>query len=487
MDLTLSQISDFLNKTDSIQLLNAGQWGIERETHRINSDGSIALTPHPEEFIKPKIQENITVDFAENQLEFLTKPHEQIDSLFDELDEVHRFAYKHINDELMWPFSMPPRLPEEPLIPLAEFPYLEEGLEKEVYRRGLAVRYGKKLQMISGIHYNYSFDDQLVDKLHQEFGPDQSKQSFLDQMYLKIGRNMLRYRWALVYLYGAAPVIDSSYDSVIKEKLNSNQADWFKQYINNDDFLKHVTSYRTSRFGYSTEVEDKYQVSYNQLDEYITELRNVLSIENEDYQKIGTKGQGKPIQLNTKELQSEAEFYAPIRFRQVQREGETLLDALERSGISYFELRVLDLNPFSELGISKQQVQFVHLFVLMCLFDEKNELTQEQQIITNQNHQKVALFGRKSGLNLILDDGEEIELTTWAKVIFEKIAGIAKILDQDSEDQYYTKLVESEARKLEDPSQLLSKQVVSEMADEPDAFLHLGLRLAEQFRASYEE
>src|SRR5690625_846948 len=487
MDFSKNQVRDFFKKTNTTHLLTAGQWGIERETHRMNSDGTIALTPQPDAFIDPKIQKYITVDFGENQLEFITKPYEELDSLFDELDCIHKYAYQHINGELMWPFSMPPRLPEEEIIPLAEFPYLEDGLEKEVYRRGLAVRYGKKLQMISGIHYNYSLDDQLIDLLHQEFAPEQSRQSFVNQLYLKIGRNMLRYRWLLVYLYGAAPVIDSSYDSVIEDKINNNQSDWLAQFFDRDDFLKYVTSYRTSRFGYSTEVEDKYQVSYDTLEGYIADLRKILSTENENYRKIGTEKDGKIIQLNTNELQIEAEFYAPVRFRQIQKDGETLLDALDKRGISYFELRIHDLNPFSKVGITKEQVQFTHLMILMSLFDECDGLSDEQQIFTNQNHQLVALFGRKPGLNLYLDNGEKIEMKAWANSIFEKITRLATFIDQDNGNTYYADLVAAERQKLDDPSAILSERIMAELDDDPDAFLKLGLRLAEDYQVAYDE
>ncbi len=484
MNLTFNQMLAFFDNNKHNQHLLTGQWGIERETHRINHDGSLALTPHPKKLTSKEASQSITVDFAESQLEFFTEPKDTIDGVICELDKIYHFANENINDELMWPFSMPPKLPEDKDIPIASFDYLEDGLDKETYREGLAVRYGKKIQMISGIHYNYSFDDQLIDQLHQTFKPELSRQKFIDQVYLRISRNVLKYRWLLVYLFGTSPVADESYRSVFQEKLQAHQSEWFRQTFSQELIDQYAISLRTSRFGYSTEVEDKYQISYNELDEHIDDLRKVLSIDNERYQKIGVEKDGKPIQLNTKELQSEAEFYAPIRFRQLQKSDETLLEALEKRGIRYFELRLLDLDPFAKLAITKDEIRFTHLFVLFCLFEETNELSQEQQIIANQNHQLVALLGRQPGLRLLDDQGDEVELKTSAEAIFEKIAKIAKTIDQSDHDTSYTQLVKQEASKLSNRSLLPSQQIVDQMNRAGESFAELGLRLAMQYQVS---
>lgn len=482
MNLTFNQLLAFFAKDKNYELLMTGQWGIERETHRVNHDGSLALTPHPKQFTNKEASQSITLDFAESQLEFFTEPKDKIEDVIDELDKIYHFANKNINEELMWPFSMPPQLPDEKDIPIASFDYLDDGLDKETYREGLAVRYGKKIQMISGIHYNYSFDDALIDRLHQAFYSDLPKQMFIDQLYLRISRNVLKHRWLLVYLFGASPVVDQSYRSVFSEKMQAHQSDWFRQKFTQEAIDQYAVSLRTSRFGYSTEIEDKYQISYNQLNEHIHDLREVLSIDNERYQKIGIEKSGKPIQLNTKELQSEAEFYAPIRFRQVQKSGETLLDALEKRGIRYFELRLLDLNPFAKLAITKDQMRFTHLFILFCLFEENNQFSQEEQMIANNNHQLVSLLGRQPGLKLLDAEENQVDLEVYAQEIIDKIMKIADLIDYVDRHHSYVELVKREESKLTDCSMLPSQQIVDYMEQAGESFIEFGMRLAKQYQ-----
>ena len=481
MDFTFNQIISFF-KHNQAEGLETGNWGIERETHRINSDGSIALTPHPKVLATKKASQSITLDFAESQLEFMTKPHDKIEKVIDELNKIYDFTKKQINDELMWPFSMPPVLPDEEDIPIARFPHLADGQDKETYREGLSVRYGKKIQMISGIHYNYSFSDQLIDQLHQAMAPEQSRQAFINQLYMKISRNVLTYRWLITYLFGASPVVDQSYRSVFNEKMQACQSEWFSQTFDIKEIDRYATSLRTSRFGYSTAIEDKYHISYNSLTEHINDLRHVLSIDNPKYEKIGVNKNGRRIQLNTKELQSEAEFYAPIRFRQVQKEDETLLDALEQRGIQYFELRLLDLNPFDKLAITKEQLQFIHLFVLYCLFEESNELTEIQQMNANQNQQLVALLGRKPNLTLINQLGENVLLEKWALEIIEKIDRIACLLDEAIGTDKYMPIVCQMKGNIENPSLILSQQMVNEMTNANQTFAEYGIHLAKQYQ-----
>lgn len=468
----------YIEGNDKSDLLLKGNWGIERETHRIDRDGDIATTPHP----KCLTSDQVTLDFAETQLEFVTKPRRTLNEVMEELEEIHERANGAIGDELMWPLSMPPRLPEDSKIPIAKFPDIADGFEKELYRKGLAERYGKKLQMISGIHYNYSIDDRLINLLYRQFRTTETKQSFVNELYMNIGRNILKYRWLFIYLFGATPTADSTYEDVILDKLKSDGASNPDQALKEMDLARYATSLRTSRFGYSTEVEDKYQVSHNHLDEYIDDVRKILNTENEDYRNIGVERDGERIQINTNELQIEAEFYAPIRFRQTPLYGETLLDALEKRGISYFELRDVDVNPFSNVGLTKEQAEFIHLFILMCLFEENKGFSREEQRLANKNHKRIANSGRKPGLKLYLNPKEEISLKEWGKIVFKKIMKIAELLDSATNQTYYTEIVEAEERKLEDKSLLISEQMINEMEAHSESYMDFGLRLARKYK-----
>ncbi len=474
MSWDFSEISKSFLKDNKGKLLVEGNFGLEKECQRIISTGDLALTPHPPLFGDKTKNPNITNDFSESQIEMITKPFNSAEEAYESLNTINLEVERGIGDELLWPLSMPPKLPNEERIPIACFPGSED---MEIYRKGLALRYGKKMQMISGIHYNFSFSEEMINYLYEKFGNKKDKRLFTDEIHFGLARNFLRYSWILIYLFGASPFCHPTYYPVIKKELMLIQ----KCCPNYEDIIENciqcATSLRVSRFGYSnsSQNEDMY---FNSLEEYSTKLRKMLSTKDEKFSKMGIYRNGSQIQLNENILQKESEFYSSIRLKQPICEGETPLDALEERGVEYVEVRILDLNPFEELGLSVEQMNFLQVFMHFCLFEESSPITDDEYARINLNHHLVSLIGRKEGLRLKKYDGSEISLKSWGEEIFEKLQTIADLMDRDSENNKYRASVEEERRKLFDISLLPSERIKVEMEENDEDLLEFGIRYA---------
>ena len=477
MNWDFSEISKSFLKDDKGKLLVEGNFGLEKECQRVLSSGDLALTPHPPVFGDKTENPRITTDFSESQIEMITTTFNSVEELYEELNTISLEVESSIGNELLWPLSMPPKLPDEERIPIACFSDSENGKNMEIYRKGLALRYGKKMQMISGIHYNFSFGEGMINYLYKKFGNKKDKRLFTDEIHFGLARNFLRYRWMLIYLFGASPSCHPTYHSVINrelkiiQKCRPNCADII------ENFNQYAISLRVSRFGYSNSLKNE-KMYFNSLEEYSTKLRKMMSTKNEKYSKMGIYRNGSQIQLNENVLQKENEFYSSIRLKQTLDEGESPLDALEKRGVKYVEVRILDLNPFEKLGLSIEQMNFLQVFMLFCLFEQSSPITDDEYTLINLNHQLVSLLGRKRDLILQKYDNKEISLRSWGKEIFKRLRTIADLMYEGTGDNKYHASVEEEHRKLRDMSLLPSERINMEMKENNENFLEFGTRWA---------
>ncbi|AEG18130.1 glutamate--cysteine ligase [Methanobacterium paludis] len=478
MNWNFSEISKSFLKDDKGKLLVEGNFGMEKESQRVTSSGDLALTFHPAVFGDKIKNPRITTDFSESQIEMITPTFKSIEEVYAELDTINIEVENGIGDELLWPLSMPPRLPDEDNIPIARFPDSEDGKYMETYRNGLALRYGKKMQMISGIHYNFSFSEGMVDYLYKRFGNGNDKRSFIDEMHFALARNFLRYRWMLIYLFGASPYSHHTYYSVINNEIEIIQKCCQCCVDVIENFNKYATSLRVSRFGYSNALKNKHSIYFNSLEEYSEELRKLMATKNTEYSKLGVYKNGSQIQLNGNILQKENEFYSSIRLKQNTNEGETQLDALEKRGVKYIEVRILDLNPFEKVGLSIDEMNFLQVFMLFCLFEQSDIITEDEHARINLNHHLVALYGRKENLMLQKYNKGTIGLKSWGKEIFERLKNVAELMDKGTGDDKYCKIVEEEYKKLFDISLLPSERIHREMEENNENFLEFGTRYA---------
>ncbi|MBC8180933.1 glutamate--cysteine ligase, partial [candidate division KSB1 bacterium] len=452
-----SEIITALSETDITALLKNSLHGIERECLRVNEKGDLSQVFHPHSLGSKLSHPFITTDYAEGQLELVTNPFADVKKTLAQLFDIHHFVYENIDDEFLWPMSMPCRLCENNEIPIAQYGSSNIGKYKTLYRQGLGKRYSSKMQAISGVHYNFSFPDEFWDFLFREFENNQTKKDFINRAYFAILRNFIRYQWLLIYLFGASPVIHKSFFKNKPDELINLDGKCF--------YGEYATSLRMSEIGYSNHERCRYDISRNNLSSFITDLKKATNTAYKDFMNLGIFEEGQRSQINGNILQIENEYYASIRPRQVlQSPDEKLTQALAQRGVGYLEIRSIDVDPLNSIGIDEEQLRFTHLFILYCLckespiFDQKNQ----DEIIKNKN--KVALWGRKEGCLLIKNRGK-ITLNEWGEIILDEMKPLVKALDQGDKDKTYAQILQRQVQKLEEAALTPSSIILEKMED----------------------
>jgi len=416
-----------LQQRDCRELLAGGMRGIERESLRISAGGGLASTLHPHGLGSALTNRFITTDYSEALLEFVTPPQRSTWEVMQFLADLHQFAYEQLDDELLWPFSMPCGLTTEAAIPLAQYGGSNVGRMKTLYRRGLGERYGRFMQVISGMHFNYSLPDAFwtaYESIGQADGPQDDLRS---RAYMDMVRNVRRYDWLLLYLFGASPAVCRSF-------LQGQQHD-LQTLDSGSAYSPWATSLRMSGLGYQNTSQAGLYVSPNSLDEYIRDLSQAVATPSPEWQAIGLKNGDEYLQLNTNILQIENEFYSSVRPKRVARSGERPTRALQRGGIEYVELRVLDVSPFDPVGINQSEIRFIEMFMIWCLLYDSPAVSEAEQETIKNNHAVVAGFGRKPGLKLHRD-GNEVLLKDWSNEVLDGLEPIAAMLDCEAGGKY---------------------------------------------------
>jgi glutamate--cysteine ligase len=416
--------------------------GIEKESLRTTPEGGLAMTPHPQALGSALTHPHITTDYSEAQLELITGVHATPETCLEELLQVHQFTYRALADEMLWVSSMPCNLPADENIPVGRYGSSNVGRAKSVYRMGLAHRYGRRMQTISGIHYNWSL-------------PEVSSEE-----YFALIRNFRRYAFLLLYLFGASPAVCSSFVAGRQHELQT--------LANDTMYMPHGTSLRMGRLGYQSEAQASLAVSYNGLDGYAASLQEALTKPYAAYEAVGIMNPGGEYnQLATSLLQIENEFYGTIRPKRVIRPGERPLHALRDRGVEYVEVRLLDLNPFVPIGITVQNIRFLDVFLLHCLLSESPPDTPQEIAALGRNQHKTAAFGRQPGL--MLERGtSEIELTKWGAELLQAFAPIAASLDAAHASTDYSDSLRAAQAVLQDPDLLPSARVLAVMEQDFD-------------------
>ncbi|NVD96828.1 glutamate--cysteine ligase [Massilia sp. BJB1822] len=459
-------------------LLSGGLRGIERETLRVQADGHLARTPHPLALGSALTHPQITTDYAETLLEFITPAEHDIADTLHKLDAIHRFSYGKLGQELLWSQSMPCQLPSEDEIEIAWYGKSNLGMLKHVYRRGLALRYGKAMQCIAGIHYNYSLDEELWALLNHEENGDRklTAKAYQSEAYLATIRNFRRYSWLLMYLFGASPALASGFLRGQPHKLETLSADTL--------YLPHATSLRMSDLGYQNDAQSGLSPHENSLDSYVATLTRAVNQPYEPYQRIGTKRDGEWVQLSTNVIQIENEYYSTIRPKRVIRTGERPIQALCLRGVQYIEVRCMDVDPFEPVGISLETGRFLDAFLLFCALEESPTISEDQSRLYAQNFARTVKEGRRPGLTLSRD-GEEVALRDWGQQLLERIRPVAALLDQARGDGAHAASLAVQAAKLDDPERTPSARVLAELRANGGSFAAFGMRQSERHAAYF--
>jgi glutamate--cysteine ligase len=415
--------------------------GIEKESLRARPDGQLALTPHPAALGSALTHPHITTDFSESQLELITGVHSDVEAALAELTQVHQFTYRVLNelgDERMWVSSMPCGLPTDETIPIARYGSSNVGRAKSVYRMGLSHRYGRRMQTISGIHYNWSL-------------PEVSS-----EQYFALIRNFRRHAFLLLYLFGASPALCSSFVAGRPHEL--------RPIGEGSMHMPFGTSLRMGRLGYQSEAQSSLQVSYNSLEGYGASLQDALTRPWPAYESIGIQNPGGDYnQLGTTLLQIENEFYGTIRPKRVIYPGERPLHALRERGVEYVEVRLMDLDPFVPVGITAQTIRFLDVFLLHCLLSDSPDDTPQEIAELAHNQHLTAARGREPGLQL-LRGGQEIALTEWGADLVAQCRPIAQALDAAHGGSTYMQSLDAAVTGLRDAHSLPSARVLAAMA-----------------------
>lgn len=449
-------------------LLAGSRHGLEKESLRVTPDGYIAQTPHPRGLGSPLCHPEITTDYSEALLEWVTPAYTRGADALQHLADLHRFTVDQIGDELLWATSMPCVVGGERAIPIAEYGHSNIGRMKHVYRHGLDWRYGRTMQAIAGIHFNFSFSEPFLRAVQAREGDDRAFATFRSDFYFRLIRNFQRYGWLIPYLMGASPAICKSF--------TGGQNLDFESFSPNTFYSPHATSLRMSDIGYKNNAQAALEIDYNDLSAYVASLRAAIQTPDPEYARIGTRVNGVWRQLNTNVLQIENEYYSFVRPKAVAQSGEPPTCALNRAGVEYVEIRALDLNPFDPIGIDAEQIAFLETLLLFCLLEDSPPIDALEQHHINANQGLVARQGRDPGLTLHRGDGRRVRLRDWAHELFEAMSGPAELLDEVHQDGRYSRILAAYRARVTDADRTPSAQVLEAMRTHGEEFVEFALR-----------
>lgn len=355
-------------------LLLQGNFGIERETLRVDSQGFLAQSAHP-----APGDEHIVRDFCENQIEINTSISPSAEGALDLLaqhnQKIESILANMDSPEYLWPFSNPPYIRSEKDIPIAQF----EGEEawKTEYRNYLSDHYGRYKMAFSGIHVNYSFSDELLERDFQ-LSDETDFTAYKNGVYLDLAIKAVAYGWILVATTAASPILDSSF--VEKGKIG-------------DDIFLGLGSVRCSELGYWNNFSPA--LDYTDIVSYANSIQSYV---------------------DTEWISAPSELYYPIRLKPP---GVNSLSGLRERGVSHIELRMYDLNPFAENCIDIRDIKFGQLLLVWLSSTPFEGFNTRYQVQSVQNFKNAAHYDLKT-VKIILPDGSSDTVADSAiKVIAE--------------------------------------------------------------------
>lgn len=302
------------------QCLLNGEFGIEKESLRVNADGYLADTAHPE-----GLSDKISRDFSEGQVEFISGVYDNLEDACDEICDLQCIIEGAVlnrpgGGEYIWTYSNPPLFKKEGNIRIAEFS--EGKKEKTTYREYLAEKYGKIKMLFSGVHFNYSMPETFFELLLKKF-PEQSLPKLKSEWYVKLADILMSDSWLIVAFTSASPTADPEF----LKGIGVPEEEW-----------ESYASFRNSPYGYWNLFLP--ELSYADFDSYVNSI--------DGYIKDGS-------------IQSVQELYYPIRLKPA---GENTLENLRKNGVNHIELRMLDLNPMCCAGVARRDLSFIRYLIV---------------------------------------------------------------------------------------------------------------------------
>lgn len=459
--------------------LAGGKRGLEKESLRITRSGRLATTAHPRAWGSALTHPYITTDYSEALPEFITPAFSRNEEVANFLHQIHQFTYQEMQgDELLWCASMPCDIRDDREVPIAHYGQSNIGRMKHVYRVGLDYRYGRRMQAIAGVHFNYSLPTEFWPQYQALEKDADSQRTFVDRSYFALIRNFRRLGWLVPLLFGNSPVVGSTF--------LSGRTARFKEFDLHSHYLPHATSLRMSDIGYKNKNQAALQMSYDGLDSYVSSLTRAIATPYPEYEVIGLYDGGRRVQLNTNVLQLENEFYSYMRPKRATHSGEKPTAALRERGVEYVEMRALDVFAYSPSGVELSHMFFMEAFLLLCLLAESPPISADELWAIEYNELTIALRGREPGLRLI-QGGKRVAVGDWAGEILNAMAPLCEILDGVAGGSAYRDAVARQRDALQDPTLLPSARMLAEMRAAHASFYEYALALshdhAAQFRA----
>jgi len=456
-------------------LLVHNRKGLEKESLRVTRHGTIAQTPHPSALGSALTHPYITTDYSEALIELITPPFADVIETLGFLERLHRFVYLHLDGELLWATSMPCAVADERNIPIARYGSSNIGRMKHVYRVGLEYRYGRRMQAIAGVHFNFSLAEALWPLLQEEEEDAGTLQDYVAENYFALIRNFRRHAWLVPYLFGTSPAVCKSF-------LTGRTAR-FQEFDATTWYMPYATSLRMSDIGYKNKNQAVLNVSYDALPAYVANLAHAIRTPYPEYEAMGLKRGSEYIQLNTNILQIENEYYSSIRPKRTTRTGEKPTCALRARGVEYIEVRALDINAFSPVGVSENELRFMEALLLLCLLQDSPPLSQQEQRAIDYNELTVALRGREPGLELRLD-GRRVALSEWAALVCRQLEGICEVLDGGRAHGPYAAALREQQVRIAEPESLPSARVLAAMRERGLSFSEFAMAMSCEHEAS---
>jgi len=480
LTLSLHDYINAFNQDKNLKALASIGRGIEREALRVLPEGEMSKHGHYSQLGAALTHSEITTDYSETLLEFITPVSHSPEEAIAQLQDIQKYTFANINGELLWPMSMPCFVNNADDVLLAQYGSSNIGKMKTVYRQGLKNRYGSMMQVIAGIHFNFSFSEnfwQVMQSLHND---EQAKSDFISDRYFSILRNYKHYCWLIPYLYGSSPALC---DSFLQGKASLLP---FKRSPKGSLYLDYATSLRMSDLGYTSSEQSSLKICYNNLHDYVDGVQKAIGLKSEEFADIGLKLNGEYQQLNGNILQIENELYAPIRPKQVMKSGEKPSQALRDRGVEYIEIRALDVNPFVDTGISIEQIHFLDIFITYCAFINNKKFDCDSQQHHEKNMNEVVLRGRDPEL-LLTDANCQGEVTqksvmTWGNELFDDMAHVATLLDHAYKTTNYSDSITRERAKINNPSLTPSAEILSIIVEQEQCLSEYSLAQASNYR-----
>jgi glutamate--cysteine ligase len=465
---TLATRLDWLRNGGRAALVRHGLRGVEKESLRVSPDGVLSRQPHPIAWGSALTHPFITTDYSESLPELVTPPQRTQWETLQLLCEIHAFMQRRQGNELLWPASMPCDLPADEQIPIAQYGSSNLGRLKTVYRQGLGYRYGRAMQAIAGVHFNYSLPVSFWPEYREHERRAEALQDFRSAELMGLVRNYRRAAWLVTYLFGASPALCRSFRPDGDELLHElDSATWYSPF---------ATSLRMSDLGYQNKTQARLSIGANSLPEYVAGVRRAVTTEEPRYAAIGVLVDGEYRQLNANILQIENEYYSTIRPKPSKASSLRPLAALAHGGVEYVEVRTLDLNSADPVGMNQSELRFIETLLIHCLLADSPPISAAEQAEIDARDLRVARDGRRPGL-AIRDGGRERALTERGHELLEGTRAVAELLDGD-DAQGYVAAVDAAAEALREPERTPSAALLRALRTEQATFAEYTLGLA---------